>query len=842
MKFFKIKKLSYVISLVVLGASNSGLTQDEDSVELETYTAEDTVEDKIGILPSEPVESVFGFGKTLLETPRSATSITTEVIDRFGISDIDDLVVLSPGAFTQSFFGVAGSLDVRGTPGETYFRGVRRLDNPGNYPTPIGASDRIDIVRGPASPIYGPSKIGGYLNFVPKSARAETGQFLEEPTGEMSFEVGSWDKNILTAEVGGPGDLFGKQLGYYAYVEVENSDSYYENTQTDQTVFQLSFNLDLTDAIRLEFGGMYHDYDGNQVAGWNRLTQDLIDNGTYITGTAQPADLDGDGLISHQEYGRFAGGAGADTFIFGPGLDGGLSSLTNDVLPAEYALINPGTTQLDGSQVLVSPDDVLQNEVTTLYFDFIHDSGDGLSITNKMFYEEYENLNENAYGFSQFHDSFVFENQLIFEFGFETKALTTNLQFSPSYRFTDFEHGDDYSNELFDRRDLTMPSSALDARLLATRIDDDYTEFYEGEYSDFGLAVLADLQFDFGLDLLLGVRQDFIDVESNTPAGVLLCPELVDLNGDGELEFLSLSANEFSGPDCSAEARSADDSTDGTSWTVSASYNTPFGIVPYITFSEQFTMVAGQGAELTISSIEPGDGDGDGVPDDPTYFDTSELTEYGVKGSLLDETLYFTLAAYEQTRTDSNAQAIVTNQTAETEGIEFELRYVITDNISVAGAYTQIEVLNLNTEESGSRFSFIGAEDVPNIDPTLLYGGQLVGEVPAAENDGALKAGIPEESYSFSATYDFLNGITTYLSYFHADETPSGHSRSVILPSYDLFNAGINYSSSDWTFSFKVNNLTDERYFRSNFPDLFGSQIVLQEKPRHYSLTAAYKF
>ena len=27
---------------------------------------------------------------------------------------------------------------MRGTPGETYFRGVKRLDNPGNYPTPIG--------------------------------------------------------------------------------------------------------------------------------------------------------------------------------------------------------------------------------------------------------------------------------------------------------------------------------------------------------------------------------------------------------------------------------------------------------------------------------------------------------------------------------------------------------------------------------------------------------------------------------------------------------------------------------------------------------------------------------
>ena len=96
------------------------------------------VKGDLGSLPGENVESVFGFGKSILETSRSVSTISAEQIERFSITDIDDLVTLAPGSFTQSFFGVAGSLDVRGTPGETYFRGVRRLDNPGNYPTPIG--------------------------------------------------------------------------------------------------------------------------------------------------------------------------------------------------------------------------------------------------------------------------------------------------------------------------------------------------------------------------------------------------------------------------------------------------------------------------------------------------------------------------------------------------------------------------------------------------------------------------------------------------------------------------------------------------------------------------------
>lgn len=800
---------------------------DEETVELETFTAEGSVEDTLGILPTEPVDSVFGFGKTLLETPRAATSMSNELLERYGITDIDDLVVLSPGAFTQSFFGVAGSLDVRGTPGETYFRGIRRLDNPGNYPTPIGASDRVDIVRGPASPITGPAKIGGYLNFVPKSARAETGQYLSQPTSQISFTAGSWDKSIVTSEVGGPGELFGKQMGYYLYAELENSGSYYENTETDQTILQASFNLDLSDTSRIEFGGMYHDYQGNQVAGWNRLTQDLIDNGTYITGTAQPLDTNGDGSISHQEYGAANTGGGMDIFIdaVDPDANTPLTSITDATIPAAFNLVNPGTTKLDGDQVLVAPDDNLENEVLTLYFDYIYEPSSSFNITNKFFYESYDNLNENAYGFSQFHDTFVIEDQLIFSFSFENDIVDSSYKISPSIRYTDFEHADDYSNEQFDRRDLTMPSSALDRRLLATRIDDDYTEYYIGEYTDIGIAFLGDFSFDFGLDVLLGVRQDFLDVESNTPREKLLCP-IIGPNG-----YESLSANYFA-LGCTDALESASDNTDGTSWTFSLSYNTPIGLVPYVTFSEQFTIIAGQGAEVTTKNI-----------DEDTYADTSELKEVGIKGNLVDETLFFSLSFYEQTRTDFSAQSIVTNQSADTEGAEFELRYVVTNSLTVTAAYTDIEVTNLDTEDGGGRFSFIGAEDLVNVsDPALLYGGQYVGVVPSAPENGAQKAGIPETSYSMSATYDYLNGFTSWISLFHADETPSGHSRSVILPSYDLINAGVTYSTENWAFSLTGKNLTDEEYFRSNFASLFGSQIVLPELPRHFIATATFKF
>jgi iron complex outermembrane receptor protein len=757
----------------------------------------------LGSLPGQDVEAVFGFGKSILETPRSASTISQEQLERFAVTDIDELVAFAPGTFTQSFFGVAGSLDIRGTPGENYFRGVKRLDNPGNYPTPIGASSRIDIVRGPASPIYGPSKIGGYLNFNPKSARASGGQYLEQNTGAFSYSLGTWDKSVMTAEIGGPGTVAGKEMGFYLYGEVENSGSYYNNSGTDQTILQASFNVDITDNLRIEFGGMYHDYDGNQVAGWNRLSQDLIDSGTYVTGTAKPLDINTDGSISHQEYNLVRGEI--NPFIFNNvGFELFPERITNADFSPILALNNSGTTTLRGNQVIVAADDVLLNTVETVYFDLFYYTDSDWEIKNQMFYEGYKNLNENAYGYAQFHDSWVFENKLVFSTEYETDGMLAQVQLSPSIRHTDFLHGDDFTNEYFNRRDLTGPATPLDRRLLATRIGRDFDNYDDGSYTNLGMAAMTDFTWDMGLNIVLGVRYDTIDVETTSRGDLLLTPT----------DIVSIK-----------------ETFDGISWNVSVSFKTEIGFIPYITAAEQATLVAGQGAEIGVAQV------GNGA------FDTSELFEYGVKGSFLDDSLYFALSIYEQERTDFNAQAIVTNSTTENKGTEFELRWVINDNLVIGAGYTHIKVYNLTALDIGEQFGFYGIEDLPSVtDASLLYGGAVIGNNLVISKEDARKAGIPENIYTLNATYDFQNGFAVNASLVKADKTFSSFSQVVTLPAYTLINAGVFYDAETWTASLNIKNLTNERYFRANFPDLFGAQIVLPELPRHYQAKFSYKF
>ena len=772
--------------------------------------SEIVVTGSLNALPVKDVGSVFGFDKTLIETPRSASTISDEQIERFGITDIYDLVAQAPGTFTNSFFGVGGSLDIRGTPGEVYFRGVRRLDNPGNYPTPIAAADRIDIVRGPASPIYGPSKTGGYMNFVPKSARAAGGALMSGPEGEISYTTGSWSKSNLKAELRGPAHILGTDFGYSLYAEIEDSGSYYRNMSTKQTILQAAFDNQLTDQLRIEFGGQYQNYKGQQNGGWNRLTQALVDNGTYITGAARPLDANGDGQISQGEITTAVPGG---LSIFGnftcpnSSFSPFASGFTNACFTTTYPQLNltgVGTTKLSRKNVLTGEADKLNNKQTTGYFDIIFKGDDDLDIKNQLFFDGTENINNNDYGFSQRVNSYVVEDKIVVAKRFQTDLGKISLQVSPSIRYTHFNYGDDFDFEYFHRVDLTVGYTPLSNRLLANECNCGYTDRIFGHDTDYGIAGLADFDFDFGLDVLLGGRYDKVKVTSRYDPTVMdRTPAVLADKG----------------------------SDDGWSWNASVSYKLPFGLIPYATAAKQSTIVVGQGSEIAPDAIAPG------------FIAASKLYEGGVKGSWLDGNLYAAVSVYKQTRTDHNIQSITVNQSVETKGIEAEMRWAVDRHLLVTGAYTRTKVYNLTGLDDGTLFSFFGIEDLVNVtNPALYLGGQPIGLIPINSKSDSRRAGIPTNLYSATATYAFDNGIALSGSVVHVDSVFSGQSQAVRLPAYTLVDLSVSYKTGDWLFRAVVKNATDERYFRANFTELFGSTIVLPEKPRSVQGSIVYKF
>ena len=144
-------------------------------------------------------------------------------------------------------------------------------------------------------------------------------------------------------------------------------------------------------------------------------------------------------------------------------------------------------------------------------------------------------------------------------------------------------------------------------------------------------------------------------------------------------------------------------------------------------------MIASQMADIDPGQIA------DGVA-----VSSSELTEVGVKGSFLNDQLFFQANYYEQERLNVNTQDVVTNQVSLGEGVEVEVRYLVSDALTLTLAYSEQEVSNLTTLDNGWNYSFFGIDDMPHIDPALHLGGQPGGFIRSAEvNPKAIRAGIP---------------------------------------------------------------------------------------------------
>ena len=101
----------------------------DEVIELEHYVTIGARIDPMGLLPIEPIDSVFGFDKSLLATPRSVSVLGDELMDSYGIESALDVSKVVPSTFTTSIFGINGNVNIRGVTSDTYFRGVKRLEN-----------------------------------------------------------------------------------------------------------------------------------------------------------------------------------------------------------------------------------------------------------------------------------------------------------------------------------------------------------------------------------------------------------------------------------------------------------------------------------------------------------------------------------------------------------------------------------------------------------------------------------------------------------------------------------------------------------------------------------------
>ena len=134
---------------------------------------------------SPPAAAASRLNLTPLETPASVEIIRGETIRERGQQSVSDAVTQNATGFSSVSPSVYGSgFAVRGFQGNSsvmqLYDGTRLFPGRGNvtFPFDTWSVERIEVLRGPASVLYGEGAIGGVVNVVPK--KPITGGFRNE--------------------------------------------------------------------------------------------------------------------------------------------------------------------------------------------------------------------------------------------------------------------------------------------------------------------------------------------------------------------------------------------------------------------------------------------------------------------------------------------------------------------------------------------------------------------------------------------------------------------------------------------------------------------------------------
>ena len=751
--------------------------------------------DPVRLLETRANSAAFGLDKPLLETPRAITLVSDTTIARYGISGINDLTAITPSAYTASYYGVEGAVSLRGTLAENYFRGFKRVENRGTYSTPLADAAGIEILRGPPSPLYGAGKVGGLVNFLPKTASAS-----DALGGEVTVSYGSYSKRNATAQISTPIAVGEAMGGLHAYGELDDSFSFYRGIHPSHQLIQLTGGLDWG-AWSLSADYMYFHSNGDvQSPGWNRLTQSLIDSGTYITGrNTSLTDADGNGRLTLNEL-------GGNPYFFDPNFRALACVACQDA--AHRLDSGLGTVTLDPRTVYTARGVDFSNTNThTAFLEVANALGEGESLRLQLFGDTLRNDRFVSYGFPGSYRTQIGEVRLRYDLKRDFGLLKTQTVAGLSYRTVHAIGKESFNSGVIalDRRDISRGAAAND--IIDSPFNSDppgaiglgWENDVRTNSGNAGVFVTSDLNWNDSLDLVLGGRYDDYNVRS------------VDL---GVLAF---------------EPPAARGNAGRFTYSASLSYKTPWGLVPYVTTAKSSALEIGQASQVMTSLLAG-----------RNWLSNSFLNEVGVKFTALDGHLVGSVDWYVQNRTQLSQGGGVTSVIGtRAKGVEAELRYVATPNLSLTLAGS---LQHTTTKGPDRSFSYVPMRTY-GVTPQNGFGGSYIvfdfstlpGRGGDYENSLLPHAVIsPYVTWSSDAAPWGSWGATFGGTYVGKTQQPVPS--PIVYPSYVTLNASAFVQWDVWEADLNVNNLGDERYFTPG-ADTYANLSALPGVGRTWKVT-----
>lgn len=252
LKITLVQRFLIVLPICVLSGFNLLFAQEraperEKTEEMTRFELEEIVVTATRI--EEPIQNI----------PRNVTVITSEDIEQASSNNVVDLLARETNLNLLSLFGndKGAVVDIRGM-GQTSGSNVVvmvdgfRLNPPDmagpDYSSvPLDQIERIEIVRGAGSVVYGTGAVGGVINIITKKGQPEA-------QARVYASYGSYD--TFDARASYSGRI--KEIGFSINADYYDTEGYRDNGFFGKKDVGGRFGYDLTDNIGLSLNASYH--------------------------------------------------------------------------------------------------------------------------------------------------------------------------------------------------------------------------------------------------------------------------------------------------------------------------------------------------------------------------------------------------------------------------------------------------------------------------------------------------------------------------------------------------------------------------------------------------------
>jgi iron complex outermembrane receptor protein len=222
--------------------------------------AQEAQRDKLGTVTVTAQQAATKVETPSIETPQSVSTITREDMDNRGVSTVQRATDYTPGVYSNQI-GASNRFDYLvlrgfsdGSLSNTFLDGLKLIGDTNSHSSlrvDPWFLDSIEVVKGPASVLYGQASPGGVVALNSKRPEFQSG-------GELRFRVGNNNQRSAAFDLTGP--LGEEQRVAYRLVGIASAaDTQFGPTEGERYAIAPSLTWDISDATSLTLDAYLQD-------------------------------------------------------------------------------------------------------------------------------------------------------------------------------------------------------------------------------------------------------------------------------------------------------------------------------------------------------------------------------------------------------------------------------------------------------------------------------------------------------------------------------------------------------------------------------------------------------